>query len=131
MEPHVSEDVKHALYCPSSGVTSPYELTIALCDNAIQNGVDVFLNTEVVNIDLDKGGEHNFHIVTKEETYQADYVVNAAGVYSDRIAKMLGIDDFYIIPRKGEYILLDKKTRTLGTTCFVFKHLLIKEKVFW
>jgi glycerol-3-phosphate dehydrogenase len=109
MEPHVSEDVKHALYCPSSGVTSPYELTIALCDNAIQNGVDVFLNTEVVNIDLDKDGEHDFCVVTKEEIYHADYIVNAAGVFSDRIAKMLGIDDFYIIPRKGEYILLDKK----------------------
>ncbi len=111
MEPHVSTKVKYALYCPSSGVTSPYELTIALCDNAIENGVDVFLNTEVTDITLNPSTQARprFDVITREEVYQGDYIINAAGVFSDRIAQMVGITDFTIIPRKGEYILLDKK----------------------
>ena len=109
MEPHVSSEVNYALYCPSAGVTSPYELTIALCDNAIQNGVDVFLNTEVQAIQKNEDSDDNFSVSTKKDIYQARYVINAAGVFSDQIAKMVGINEFSIIPRKGEYILLDKK----------------------
>ncbi len=132
MEPHVSTKVKYALYCPSSGVTSPYELTIALCDNAIENGVDVFLNTEVTDITLNPSTQARprFDVITREEVYQGDYIINAAGVFSDRIAQMVGITDFTITPRKGEYILLDKKQGHLAKHV-LFRHPQQKARESW
>ncbi len=105
MEPYLSKEVKWALYCKDSGVCSPYEFTIALIENAIQNGAELKLNHEVTQI---KKLENSFKITTNKAVFEAKYVINAAGAYSDRISKMLGLDDFDIIPRKGEYIIFNK-----------------------
>lgn len=104
LEPCVNKDVKYALYCPSSGVTSPYEMTIALCENAIANGVELGLNEAVIGIKK----EDHFVVQSMKETYYAKYVVNASGIESARVSHYLGINDFEIHPRKGEYILLSK-----------------------
>lgn len=105
MEPHVNKDVVAALYCPSSGVTSPYELTIALAENAIKNGVKLKLKTEVVDVDK---VEDYFIVSTKDEKIKSKYVINCAGVYSDKVASFIGADNFSITPRRGEYIVLNK-----------------------
>lgn len=105
MEPHVNKDVVAALYCPSSGVTSPYELTIALAENAIKNGVELKLKTEVVDVDK---VEDYFIVSTKDEKIKSKYVINCAGVYSDKVASFIGADNFSITPRRGEYIVLNK-----------------------
>ncbi len=105
MEPAISDKALFGLYCPSAGVASPYELTIALAENAIQNGVDIFLNQEVIDI---QKNEDTFNIKTSEKTYRAPYVINAAGAYADYINEMLHEKSFSIIPRKGEYILMHK-----------------------
>ncbi|KYZ76798.1 FAD/NAD(P)-binding oxidoreductase [Anaerosporomusa subterranea] len=105
MEPHLSREVKAALYCENAGVTSPYEFVIALAENAVENGVELRLNTEVTAIQPFDGW---FTIVTSAGELVARTVVNAAGVYSDAIASMIGIDDFRITPRRGQYLLLDK-----------------------
>lgn len=105
MEPHVNSQVQYALYCPSAGVASPYEMTIALAENAIENGVDLRLKQEVIAIEKKDG---SFMVSTSSHQYHSKYVINAAGYFSDRIAHMLGLSDFTIHPRKGEYILLNK-----------------------
>ena len=105
MEPHLNKEVKWALYCKDAGVCSPYEFTIALIENAIKNGMDLRLNEEVIGIE--KEGDI-FKVKTNKGIIESKYVINAAGVYSDKIANMVGLDDFYIIPRKGEYILFNK-----------------------
>ncbi|MCR1971778.1 NAD(P)/FAD-dependent oxidoreductase [Clostridium cochlearium] len=105
LEPYVSSDVKWALYCKHSGVCSPYEFTIALAENAIENGVELKLLHEVIGIEKE---DDIFNVKTNKGDFKGKYVINAAGVYSDKISKMIGVDDFYIIPRKGEYILLNK-----------------------
>ena len=105
MEPHVNPDVKYALYCPTAGVTSPYEYTIALAENAVQNGVSLKLNHEVTKLEKDNDG---FKVGTSEGDYFGRYVINAAGLTSDMIPKMLGLDEFSIHPRRGEYLLLNK-----------------------
>jgi len=104
MEPYVNPEVKGALYCPSSGITSPFELTIALAENAVANGVDIKLNAEVVSIE--KGDI--FKVSTIDAMYEAKVVINAAGAYSNMVAGFVGADNFKIIPRRGEYILLNK-----------------------
>lgn len=105
LEPYVSTEVKWALYCKHSGVCSPYEFTIALVENAIENDVELKLLNEVVEI---KKENNIFNVKTTKGEFKSKYVINAAGVYSDKISKMVGVNDFYIIPRKGEYILLNK-----------------------
>ncbi|HBC97299.1 MAG TPA: FAD/NAD(P)-binding oxidoreductase [Clostridium sp.] len=105
MEPYVNKDVKWALYCRNSGVCSPYEFTIALAENAVENGVNLKLENKVIGIDKRKD---YFEIVTNQERIECKYVINAAGVYSDKISNMVGLDYFHIIPRKGEYILFNK-----------------------
>lgn len=107
MEPHISRQAVGALYCPTAGITSPYELTIAYCENAIANGVALELNQEVISIS--RREEQDFLIKTKQgDEFFAKRLINCAGAYSDKVANMVGIYDFHIIPRRGEYILLNK-----------------------
>lgn len=105
MEPYLSTEVKGALYCANAGVASPYEFVIALVENAVANGVELKLNTTVTGIEK---MDNYFKVATNKEEIQASYVINAAGVYSDKISSMVGINNFTITPRRGQYILLDK-----------------------
>lgn len=105
MEPHLSKKVKWALYCSDAGVCSPYEFTIALIENAIKNGMKLRLSEEVIG--LERSGDI-FKVKTNKGNIESRYVINAAGVYSDKVSKMIGVDTFDIIPRKGEYIIFNK-----------------------
>ncbi|SCY33253.1 NAD(P)/FAD-dependent oxidoreductase [Alkaliphilus peptidifermentans] len=105
IEPHINDEVKVALYSKSVGVTSPYELVIALVENAMENGVELKLETEVLDIKKRNG---SFTIVTNNGEINSKYIINAAGLYSDKIAKLLNVDNFSILPKKGQYILFGK-----------------------
>ena len=113
IEPHINDEVKVALYAKSVGVTSPYEFTIALAENAIANGVELKLETEVLSIEKK---ENFFCINTNNGQIESRYIINSAGLYSDKIANMVGIDNFKILPRKGQYILLGKDQGHLVNT---------------
>ncbi len=103
-EAMVSAEASAALFCGSVGVTSPYELTIALAENAVSNGVELRLRAAVVGIE--KGS--CFTVVTTGGRIEAQFVVNAAGVESDTVAAMVGEPGFSIRPRKGEYLLFER-----------------------
>ncbi|EIW19841.1 MULTISPECIES: NAD(P)/FAD-dependent oxidoreductase [Pelosinus] len=113
LEPYVSKEVKAALYCRNAGVTSPYEFVIALAENAITNGVELKLNTAVVGIEK---VEDYFKVITNKGEIQTQYIINAAGIYCDKISSLIGIDDFHIIPRRGQYVLLDKEQNYLANS---------------
>lgn len=106
LESHINKNVKVALYAKSVGVTSPYEMTIALAENAIENGVDLKLETMVLSIE--KKDNKTFKINTNNGEIRSKYIINAAGLYSDKIANMVGIDNFKILPRRGQYVLSTK-----------------------
>lgn len=105
IEPNISSKVTCALLCEHTGITSPYELVIALAENACANGIELRLENEVKNILME---DDHFTVVTDKGHVQTKYVINAAGVYSDKIANMVGLYDFNIIPRKGQYVLFEK-----------------------
>ncbi|KXS47318.1 MAG: glycerol-3-phosphate dehydrogenase, partial [Halanaerobium sp. T82-1] len=113
IEPHVSDEAQAAFYCKSIGVTSPFEFTIALAENAVDNGVDLKLESEVINIE--KYSDY-FEIETVKEKVKSRYVVNAAGIYADKIASMLDADDFEIYPMRGEYVVFSKSQGHLVNT---------------
>ena len=107
MEPNINPEVRHALYCRHAGVTSPYEFTIALMENAISNGAVLRLNCGVEGIQIAKNG---FNIQTDTVKISCRYIINAAGIFSDIISQMVGPDYFKIKPRKGQYVIFDRDT---------------------
>ena len=107
LEPNVTDDVVAALYAPTGGIVCPFELNIAMAENAATNGVEFRFNTEVRDIVKKDGG---FELVTNNGAISTKCVVNAAGVYSDVFHNMMSSKKIHITPRRGDYCLLDKVT---------------------
>lgn len=105
MEPNVSDSVYAALYAPTAGIVCPFNLNIALAENANVNGVEFKFYTEVEGIKKIDGG---YELVTNQGVYRTKCVVNAAGVYADRIHNMVSEKKIHITARRGDYCLLDK-----------------------
>ena len=106
LEPQLSQEITMVLHVPAAGIICPYDLTIAAVGNAMDNGVELKRNFAVANIE-----KTDVFTLTSAagETVSARWVVNCAGGYSDKVAALAGDDFFRIIPRAGEYLLLDKK----------------------
>ncbi len=109
--PNVNPEVKAGFWCPTAGITEPWMVAIAGVENAVLNGM-VFKPGETVT-DIEtvegEGGTAIKGVRTDKGFYECDIVINAAGLYADKIAEMAGADCPELHPRKGEYILLDKK----------------------
>lgn len=99
-----------ALYAPTAGIVCPYGLSVAAIGNAMDNGAELIRNFAVDKVE--KTGE-GFNVYCGEDVVSARFVVNAAGIYSDKIARLVGDDYFTINARAGEYILLDKDAGTM------------------
>lgn len=117
-EPNLSDAVCGALLIPTSGIVCPFELNLALAENASANGVDFFFDSEVRAIH--RGDDGVFRIeIASGEVVLACAVVNAAGVFADRIHNMVSSVKMTIRPRRGEYVLLDKQAGThVSSTIF-------------
>jgi len=103
-------DALYALYSPVAGIVPPYLFTIALAENALNNGVKVHVNTQVSAIKQVKCG---YKVTTNQGVFNADIVVNSAGLFADKISAMLGVDDYKLYPCRGEYLILDKNCSDL------------------
>lgn len=100
-----------ALYMPSMGVVEPYQVVVALAENAAENGVRFLFNATVADV-LRENGEVK-GVVTSKGTIRARYVINCAGVYSDEISAMAGDRSHTIHPRRGTLVIMDKNVRPL------------------
>ena len=134
-EPNLSDKVTCALLCPTGGIVDPFLLNIALAENANTNGVEFRFGQEVT--DIKKTGDHFTVTATdvssdrkaapdnnagdgivseghgpavRTTVYEAHAVVNAAGVYADVFHNMVSADKLNITARRGEYLLMDRKT---------------------
>ena len=108
MEPNLNPEVKGGLYIPRESIIDPFLWVVALAENAQQNGVSFLLNTQVTGIQTENG-----QIVGAQTTagdIQAKYIVNAAGLWCDEVAAMVGKADYTVNPRKGQFYILDKNT---------------------
>ena len=104
LEPNINPCVKGALLAPTAGIVDVFNFVIHAVENAVDNGVELFLNEEVTSIK--KIGEY-YSVKTKKGEYQSKVVINAAGCFADKIAEMVEPVDWKITPRKGEYFVLD------------------------
>jgi len=100
-----------ALYSSETAITSPYLLTIALAENALINGASFFLNAEVKSIA--RLNNSHFRIKTNKGEFTSSYVINSSGLYSDKIAQMVGENKYRLYPCRGEYHILDKNVSWL------------------
>ncbi|MBF0385974.1 MAG: NAD(P)/FAD-dependent oxidoreductase [Candidatus Omnitrophica bacterium] len=108
-EPNLNPEIIAALLVPSAGIISPYRMAYDLSENAAKNGVEIYTDCEVTNIKKDK----YFEIESKLGVFSSRYIINAAGLFADDIARMAGIKDIKIKPRKGQEFLLDKKKENI------------------
>jgi glycerol-3-phosphate dehydrogenase len=113
LEPNISDNVTGALYAPTAGVIGPWELAIALAENAIENGVELLLNHEVKDIQKNQEG---YELFTNNRVLSTKYIINCSGVYSDYINEMIAKPTFKINPRRGQYFVLDKSVGNLVNT---------------
>jgi len=109
-EPNLNPQAKYALFAPSAGIISPYQLTIALADSAVINGVKVLLETEAKDIIIKKG--QTCSVLTSKGFIKTRIIINTAGLFADEMAKLVG-EEFTIKPLKGEYQLFDKQWGSL------------------
>ena len=112
LEPAVGHVPVAALYAPTAGIICPFGATIAFAENACTNGVEFRFDTEVKGLSPaeDENGESFWVIQTAQGVIHSRCVVNAAGVYSDVLHNMVSADKIHITPRRGDYLLLDRKT---------------------
>jgi glycerol-3-phosphate dehydrogenase len=106
LEANIGDGVTAALYAPTGAIICPYELCMAAVGNAMDNGVCLKLNFDVNQIVKTEAG---YIVSSDNESIEARCVINCAGLYSDKIAALVGDESFKINPRRGEYMLLDKE----------------------
>ena len=108
MEKNISDEAFAALYAPTGGIVCPYELTIAAIGNAMDNGAKLMTDFKVSNVQKTENG----YLIKSDDgqVTEGKIVINCAGLYSGKIAEMVGDTDIQIGARKGEYILLDRES---------------------
>ena len=104
-EPNLTT-AKAALWAPTAGVVWPFGCAVAFAQCAVQNGAEVIRDCAVTGFVKEDGAVTIVN--TTKGAIRTKFVINAAGVYAEEIARLAGDDSFSVTPRKGEYILFDK-----------------------
>jgi glycerol-3-phosphate dehydrogenase len=106
LEPETNRKAKYALYTPHTGMVDPFEVAIAFCENAVANGVQLYLSSPVTAIRKAKDG--GFTVTIPQGEISGKYLVNCAGVHADDVARLIGADEFTIRARHGDLLVMDK-----------------------
>lgn len=105
LEPAVSDKAVAALWAPTGAILCPFGMTVALAENAAANGCVFRFDTEVSRIERQSGF---FRLHTGGDFIDARVVISAAGVHGDALHNQLCEEKLTIVPRRGEYCLLDR-----------------------
>ncbi|MDD3998408.1 MAG: FAD-dependent oxidoreductase, partial [Sphaerochaetaceae bacterium] len=108
MEPNMTPEVRGALYIPRESIIDPFLLVVGYAENAVANGAQFLLNTEVTGIEIKEGRITGAN--TTKGFIEAKFIVNAAGLFCDQIASFAKKNDFFVNPRRGQFYILDKNT---------------------
>ena len=105
-EPAITERALGALYAPTGGIVDPFDVCIAAAENAVMNGVELKLETEMS--DFVRQESRITGIITNEGIFHGRWVIISAGLWADDLMHKAGLDSFHVSPPKGEYFLLDR-----------------------
>jgi glycerol-3-phosphate dehydrogenase len=106
LEPNLSLEADSALFAATGGTIEPYELTLALAENAVLNGIEFLFEHAVRSMEPISGG---WRVQAGERVLETRFVINAAGLFADDISRMAGAGEFHIRPRLGQYLLLEDR----------------------
>ena len=110
-EPHLGRGALGALEVPDEGIICPFTTPLAFATEAVLGGCELRRGTAVTALDrLDGGG---VLVRAGQREWRTRFLVNAAGLRSDELDRMLGHDGFTVTPRRGELIVFDKLSRPL------------------
>jgi glycerol-3-phosphate dehydrogenase len=109
-EPHLGEGALGGLFVPEESIICPFTPTLAYATEFVRNGGDLFLDARVEDISAVAGG---YRLQAGDKSIEGEWIINAAGLYSDTIDRMLGFKRFTVTPRRGELIVFDKFARDL------------------
>ncbi|GIP31271.1 L-2-hydroxyglutarate oxidase [Paenibacillus sp. J2TS4] len=103
---------RKALYSPSTATVDPIEVCQAMKKENEQNGVVFYFNTKYETY-------REGMVFTNHKSFQCAYVINAAGLYADKIAHDFGFGQKYtIIPFKGIYLKYAKNKTAIRTNIY-------------
>lgn len=120
LEPQAGRSITCALFAPTGGICCPYELTFRLAENAAENGVEFIFNCAAERIERHVGqvaqpvavasASANWRVIAEDgRVFETRAIVNAAGLHADELNNQVSAKKLAITPRRGEYLLLDKK----------------------
>ena len=109
-EPHLGEGVRGALLVPDEGLLDPWSIVIGLATDAVVNGATLLTSAPVTDV---QRGADGYALTAGGRIVRADWIVNAAGLHSDDVDRMLGEEGFTVTPRRGQLIVFDKLSRPL------------------
>jgi glycerol-3-phosphate dehydrogenase len=110
-EPHLGQGARGSLAVPDEGIVCPFTTPLAFATEALLGGCDLQLGNEVTDITRRADGAIRVHCSGGELTTR--FLINAAGLYSDRLDRMMGHHGFTVKPRRGELVVFDKLARPL------------------
>lgn len=114
LEPRASAEATCALWCPSTGFVDPFEVAIAALENAAANGVTFMRSASVEAIEVaGSGDDAPFTLATPAGNVRCRYLINAAGNGAANISHMAGAEEFQMVWRQGNIVVLDKEPRAL------------------
>ena len=108
LEPNLSKDIRSGLYVPETGTVMPWELCLAAAENAVTNGAEIVLDTDVLSITRGTSG-NTLEVHTNKGTFTTRAIVNCAGFAADKIHQMIEEPAVIIVPTAGDYFVLDTK----------------------
>jgi (S)-2-hydroxyglutarate dehydrogenase len=113
VEPHAGG--LRALHVPSTGITDYAEVAGKYAEIATHRGAEVKTNSGVTKFSRTSAGASGAVVVnTRAGDFSARYVVNCAGLYSDRVARLAGDDPgVMVVPFRGEYYDLAPERQNL------------------
>jgi glycerol-3-phosphate dehydrogenase len=113
IEPGLAPYVRKGVLIWNTGIVNVFDLLVAYAENALSNGVSIFLDTAVTGVRTE-----DFAVKAVDTTrgvVKTGLLINAAGLYADRIAEYAGDRFFTIHPRKGETLIFDKSYQPVHT----------------
>ncbi|MFC8274283.1 FAD-dependent oxidoreductase [Streptomyces sp. NPDC057271] len=112
-ESRLGQGALGALEVPDESIICPWTTTLAYATQAVRSGVDLHLNCRVERADPGRDADTPHRLVTPRGVLRARYVVNACGLYADRVDALFGRADFTVTPRRGQLIVFDAFARSL------------------
>lgn len=123
LEPMVSKEIAGSVHCMLDGDVSPIHTTRAYAKRLCELGGEIWTHTEVTGIVAEDGQIQK--VVTSKGEVKTSVVVNAAGVWSPFIGKMVGID-IPVKPRRGHLMVTEAVSRTLQKDITDARYIAIK-----